>query len=104
MWELNIQQSAGMHLINRWRSIYNLISISTNQSDLAPPPFTVVEGLLGFTMGIPLGTGDRPIPVPTMGLYLRCGYRFGHGYQVWYPYLYLQQVYPWGMRREGGPR
>ena len=55
-------------------------------------------------MGIPPGTEDRPVPIPTMGLYLHHRYRFGHRYQVWYLYLYPQWVYLWGMSREGGPR
>ena len=59
---------------------------------------------LGFTTGIPLGTGDRPISVLATGLYPHHGYGFGHGYQVWYPYLYPRRVYLWGTSREGGPR
>ena len=59
---------------------------------------------IGFTTGIPPGTGDRPVPVPATGLYPHRGYGFGHGYQVWYPYPYPWRVYPWGTSREGGPR
>ena len=52
------------------------------RANIYAPNDTEEGGELGYTTGIPLDTGDCPVPISVTGLYPRRGYRFGHRYQV----------------------
>ena len=66
---LPFQSSSALDPVNPLQAWY-----STPLSSMSPLPYSPP---LGFTTGIPLGTGDRPVPVPVMGLYPHRGYTRG---------------------------
>ena len=47
-----------------------MFETTQRRANIYAPNDTEKGGELGYTMGILLGTGDCPVPVPVTGLYL----------------------------------